>query len=402
MLLAATHTGHQSLQAQRQMLPLLHNWTYQMVQDQVMRYPPQQVQLPHTFNADETYQGPNYTRGTALYEHKLADTLRLNNKKVFLRFESVNSQATVLVNGRTADQHTGGYTAFSLEITHLNKDGGNTLQVLVSNAYSTEILPLSGDFNVYGGIHRPVWLLPTEQDCISPLHYGTSGVYIKTPQVSESVAKIQVETKLSLLGNKTLSLLVELKDANGKVVAHKEKKVKANNATTTFTLAKPRLWNGKAEPYLYTAQVSLVSNGQTIDGVAENFGLRYYSVDAAKGLILNGKYLDLHGVCRHEDVARRGSALLPQDHATDMELALGDRCHRHAPYPLPSQQVFLPPGRCPWHGNLDRNTFGGPRWLSRPGLFEYTRPAPACPADFYRNGVPAFQSPIRILLGPIQ
>lgn len=63
----------------------------------------------------------------------------------------------------------GGYTAFCTEITDQVEDGENDLEVWVSNAYRTDVLPISGDFNVYGGIHRPCHLIITENNCISPL-----------------------------------------------------------------------------------------------------------------------------------------------------------------------------------------------------------------------------------------
>lgn len=72
----------------------------------------------------------------------------------------------------------GGYTAFCTEITDQVKDGENDLEVWVSNAYRTDVLPISGDFNVYGGIHRPCHLIITENNCISPLFFASSGVFV--------------------------------------------------------------------------------------------------------------------------------------------------------------------------------------------------------------------------------
>ena len=59
------------------------------------------------------------------------------------------------MNRRTVGEHLGGYTAFCIEITDEVKEGENLLEVWASNAYRTDILPVSGDFNVNGGIHRP-------------------------------------------------------------------------------------------------------------------------------------------------------------------------------------------------------------------------------------------------------
>jgi len=43
------------------------------------------------------------------------------------------------------------------------------------------------------------------------------------------------------------------------------------------------------------------------DAVVLLLRVRYFSVDEDKGFFLNGKYLDLQGVNRHQDRAARGS-----------------------------------------------------------------------------------------------
>jgi beta-galactosidase len=366
--------------AQRRVISLNQNWTMEYVYDVPMRQPAKQVTLPHTFNADETYNGPRYTRTTAQYQHTLADTVDLRNKRVFLRFEGVNSQATVLVNGKTAGQHSGGYTAFCLEITGLLKPEKNQIVVFASNAFSTDVLPLSGDFNVYGGIHRPVSLLLTEKDCITPIRFASSGVYVRTPTVSEQQAKVEVETHLSLSDNQSgLSLLAEILDNQGNTLVREEKPVSGGSSTFSFQLQKPRLWNGKADPYLYSTRVSLKKRDKVLDEVKENFGIRYFRVDAEKGFFLNGSPLGLHGVCRHEDVAVRGSALLPEDHQRDMDLVMeiGATAMRltHYPHSKPFYHLADKNGLVLWTEIplVGPGGYPGPGYLHTPGLHAHAR-----------------------------
>ena len=56
----------------------------------------------------------------------------------------------------------------------------NELRVEVDNIQRQDIPPLSGDFNVNGGLYRPAQLIVTDQVCVSPLDYASSGVYITT------------------------------------------------------------------------------------------------------------------------------------------------------------------------------------------------------------------------------
>ena len=60
----------------------------------------------------------------------------------------------------------------------------------------------------------------------------------------------------------------------------------------------PRLWNGRQDPFLYRAEVTLMRNGHVIDQVTQPLGLRFYRIDPNLGFILNGNHLSLRGVMK--------------------------------------------------------------------------------------------------------
>lgn len=318
--------------------PLNDDWKFHFAYD-VRREPDfKVVTLPHTWNADEVQSGKiDYTRTMGIYERKLVVKEEWRNKRLFLYFEGANSVATVFVNQKLAGEHRGGYTAFSLEISDfLERDKENLITVWVSNAYRLDVLPLSGDFNIYGGLHRPVSLLITEQNCISPLDFASPGVYLTAKNVSEKQADVAVLTKLSLKGKSSnLQVKTTILDANENVVAQNTTSAMTNEVRQDMNIENPILWNGLKNPYLYKARVELLQAGQVIDAVIQPLGLRYYSVDANRGFILNGEYLNLYGAGRHEDVKGKGSALTRQDYERDMELIreLGATTMRLTHYP---------------------------------------------------------------------
>ncbi|SHF25974.1 beta-galactosidase [Mariniphaga anaerophila] len=249
----------------------------------------------------------------------------MSGKRLFLYFEGVNSVAKVLVNGKLAGRHIGGYTAFCFEITDLIKEGEDaSLTVFVSNAYRLDVVPLSGDFNIYGGIHRPVHLLVTGNNCISPLDYASSGIYVKPLKVSKEEAAFNVETVLSLNGEKQgLALKTTLLDDKQNVVESHTVGISNNNSERvrqSFSINNPILWNGKKNPYCYQVKVELLDGKEVIDKVVETTGFRYFSVDADNGFFLNGQYLDLYGFGMHEDIAEKGSAYTISDYLNDIEL----------------------------------------------------------------------------------
>ena len=82
----------------------------------------------------------------------------------------------------------------------------------------------------------------------------------------------------------------------------------------------PELWDGTANPALYTARLTIVRGGEVLDSVDAEFGFRSFSVDPDKGFILNGRSYPLHGVSRHQDRFDKGWAISRADHEEDLAL----------------------------------------------------------------------------------
>lgn len=294
------------------------------------------VTIPHTWNTSYIEGTTLYERKTVVYQRPLEVTEEMDGKRLFLYFEGVNSAAQVFLNRRTIGEHLGGYTAFCLEITDQVKKGENLLEVWASNAYRTDVLPISGDFNVNGGIHRPCHLIITGQDCITPLFYASPSVFIHQENISRETAGINVETHLSLKNKKQgLKLKTTIADASNKIVASNETGISGDIVRQPIQVERPVLWEGKKNPYLYTVTVELYDGNQLVDRMVQRTGFRYFSVDHEKGFFLNGNYLNLYGFCRHEDAVGRASALLPEDYKMDMELIKesGATAMRLAHYP---------------------------------------------------------------------
>ena len=95
------------------------------------------------------------------------------SKRLFLRFDGVQTVADVFVNGYHVGEHRGGFTAFTFEITGRVKFGAeNRLLVVVSNTFQNDVLPTSTEQNVYGGIYRDVDLILTDRVAVSPYGLG--------------------------------------------------------------------------------------------------------------------------------------------------------------------------------------------------------------------------------------
>lgn len=297
------------------------DWTFYPQYDVTKHPAAQTVTVPHSWNLADVFNGMKYERGTYLYEKTLVKDAQMDGKRVFLKFDGVNTYADVMVNQRLVGSHKGGYTAFCLEITEALKDGENKITVMASNAYRTDVAPLAGDFNMYGGIIRPVHLLLTAADCITPLDYGANGVYVHQDKVTAQRAELTIETKLSLKnGTAGKTLRVALIDATGKVAAENTADVTSELMEQQLTLNNPQLWNGREHPYLYKVRAELLDGSKVIDSVDDVTGLRSFSIDANRGFFLNSKHLDLHGVCRHEEAFGTGNLYNEEALRTDAQI----------------------------------------------------------------------------------
>ena len=328
--------------AERQDILLNNQWKFRF-SHQVHTGTEVRVDLPHTWNAQDALSGKiDYKRGIGNYEKKLFVQSQWKGKRLFLRFEGVNSIANVFINRKHIGEHRGGYGAFVFEITDRVEYGkDNSILVRVNNGEQLDIMPLVGDFNFYGGIYRDVHLLVTDEICISPLDYASPGVRLIKHRVSNEYACVRALIDLSNGSDKLRELELNIILSNaGKVVKEKNEKVtlypdSVSQKEMRIELNNPHLWNGRQDPFLYQVEVSLLHNGEILDQVIQPLGLRFYRIDPDEGFFLNGEHLPLRGVCRHQDRSEIGNALHPEHHEEDAALMLemGVNAVRLAHYP---------------------------------------------------------------------
>ena len=328
--------------AQRQEVLLNADWRFRFYHE-VERGTAERVDLPHTWNAQDALAGQlDYWRGIGCYEKRLAVREEWRGKRLFLRFEGANSVADVFVNGCYVGQHRGGYGAFVFEITGRVRYGAeNVVAVFVSNSETLDVMPLTGDFNFYGGIYRDVHLVVTEPVCVSLTDYASSGVRLVQDSVSRAYASGRALVRLSNGSGGEREALVRLRLLDGeREVWSSSRKCslpagKEALQEVPFALENPRLWDGRRDPFRYRAEVSLWVDGQQADAVEQPLGLRSFRIDPQKGFFLNGEHLQLRGVCRHQDRSEVGNALRPWHHEEDVALMaeMGVNAVRLAHYP---------------------------------------------------------------------
>ena len=307
----------------------------------------QDVTIPHTWNnIDATDDTPGYYRGIGWYKKSVFIDEDINpNTKTLIYFEGVNQVTDLYVNGEWVGQHKGGYSRFHFDITKFLKyDQENTFAVKVDNSQNIDVPPLSADFTFFGGIYRDVFLIKLNEVHFSMDDYSSSGVYISTPEVSKTLAKVEVKSLLNneTNQNKSVRVITKVLNKEGEVVLrhHKKIKLKKNEknkqVTEELLIENPLLWSPN-HPYLYTVNTKIedVKSGTVLDESLEPLGLRWFKFDPEKGFFINGEYLKLIGTNRHQDYLNKGNALTDEMHIRDIRLLkeMGGNFLRISHYP---------------------------------------------------------------------
>ena len=179
--------------------------------------------------------------------------------EAYLEFNGAMANPSVEVNGMAAGGWDYGYMSFALPIGRFIAAGDNTLKVTCDTTkHVSRWYPGAGLF-------RSVRLKLVPRD-----HMVPGSVFITTPVIASHAATVQVEYELSEGGQRQ----------------------------RTFTVANPVLWDVD-HPHLYT----LALEGETF-----RYGIRDCAFTADDGFRLNGRRLQLKGVCLHSDLGPLGMA----------------------------------------------------------------------------------------------
>ena len=269
------------------------------------------LDLPYTWNGKDGQDGGNdYYRGTCYFAKEIQAQDMPDGEVKYLQFDGVNSSCVVYWNNKEITKHDGGYSTFRVEIKDI-KDT-NLLVVAVDNSANDRVYPQNADFTFYGGIYRDVSIIAVPKNHFDLDYYGSPAIMV-TPEIKGADAEIEIKT---FFKNEDCKVRYEI-IADGEVIASKE-----DDDDVEFEIKNVHLWDGLADPYLYTAKATLICDGVEVDEVSTRFGCRTFKIDPNKGFILNGREYPLRGVSRHQDRPDVGNALTPEMHKEDLELIL--------------------------------------------------------------------------------
>ena len=311
------------------------------------------VQVPHCWNSKDGADGGNdYIRGKGWYitDIDLSDA-RYQDKELYLEVQGACKITDVYVNGEYVGTHEGGWSTFRFDISAYVNDGVNQIALCVDNRVNS-LMPLSGDFTVFGGLYRDVNLIAVDDTHFDLNDHGSEGVLISQTGISDVTrtstpeevfadgGKISIDASIVLNAEDTAYMQAFVYDDQWNEVSAGERvRIEGSEDVVsidqTLSVADPHLWDGVDDPYLYNVKVYLYdAEGSIKDVVYKKIGFRFYYVDEDEGFFLNGRSYPLRGVAKHQDRQGKGYALSKKDQEEDMAMidAIGANAVRFAHY----------------------------------------------------------------------
>lgn len=231
---------------------------------------------------------------------------------IILRFEGVESAATIWLNGHYIGYCEDSFTPSEFDLTKYVVDGENKLAIQVTKWCAGSWLE-DQDFFRFSGIFRDIYLY-TKQKC----HIED----IEIKQAFEKGSFDNVKLNLSIDLNNNANVKLTLFDAVDLTLKSNEFKVfdempvvyeSVNNLHSgknniSFDINSPKLWSAEI-PNLYTLYIEIFDGETLLEVSAVKVGIRLFEKNSDNVMTLNGKRIVFAGVDRHDFSSKFGRAI---------------------------------------------------------------------------------------------
>ncbi len=262
------------------------------------------LQLPHDWAIEGPFSKKYSARngglpvfGTAWYRKQFIVPKENQGQLVFVTFDGVMANSQVFVNGKLVGERPFGYIGFQYDISQYLKPTGE------KNIIAVKVAPENYSARWYAGsgIYRNTWIEFNDATYIKQWE-----TQITTPVISNNAAQVLVTTVIANnTAKKELAIEYSIIDASGNVVASKHQKISSSNKDDLtikqqLTVAEPRRWDIN-DPYRYQVISKLIHKGKVIDSDKQPLGIRTLEYKPKDGFWLNGRRVEIQGVCLHHD-----------------------------------------------------------------------------------------------------
>ncbi len=245
--------------------------------------------------------------GVGWYRKRFAVPAAVPGRRVFVEFDGAMSDSQVWLNGCPLGGWAYGYSSFDLDLTdHIDFGGDNVIAVRLDNP------PDSSRWYPGGGIYRNVWLRTT-----GPVNIPRCGQILTTPNVSTESATVRLQTRVANCSATPADISVETEVFRCESAAPSLPGTPVKllippggeaSADSEITISHPDLWSPES-PALYVAVTDVRVDGHLVDRIETVFGIRTAVFTVDDGFHLNGRRVQINGVCLHHDLGALGAAV---------------------------------------------------------------------------------------------
>ena len=230
-------------------------------------------------------------------------------KRFYVDFDGVMANAQVWLNGEYVGTWPYGYNSFRLDLTPFIQVGKENLLAVRTDTEKWDSRWYPG-----AGIYRHVWLVKTGQ--VHVRHWGTK---IEATNLTDKTADLHLTVEVENHLNEEAKAVVKTSvyeldslDCLGKRVLRFDdqtlplKAMSAGKINLQKRMDDCKRWDIES-PNRYMACVTVQVDGQETDRYYTPFGVREISV-SREGFFLNGRRVEIKGVCNHHDLGALGAA----------------------------------------------------------------------------------------------
>ena len=216
-----------------------------------------------------------------------------SGKLILLNIGASDWETTVYVNGNEIGLHRGGYDPFTFDISYFLKESGKQeIEISVWDPTNKGHQPRGKQtlnpegiwYTSVSGIWQTVWIEPVSEPFIQNITTETD--------IDKSTVQFTIDGKNTMQDDQYRITIYE----STKQIAKRTYNTENNQI---IDIIKPKLWSPDS-PFLYTANIELIREGQSIDNVKTYFGMRKIEVKndskGVKRIFLNNKPIFMLGL----------------------------------------------------------------------------------------------------------
>lgn len=230
-------------------------------------------------------QTTQYSNALLVYTRKMTVPFAWIGRSVILRLDRVSGGCYVYVNGNEVGYSSDSRTASEFDVTQYVKEGANELKLVVYSARAGSELEGYND--------TPLASIEGDVMLISQPRFRIKDIITQSycdKETNEGVMMLGVVMNTTLLNSRTMTLMYELADSEGKVVAYDKRDVSLEmrgEDTIEFYARVPeaKMWSSES-PNLYTLTLRTFYEGRYLEYISTDFGFRKVEI-TKDGLKIN-------------------------------------------------------------------------------------------------------------------